>query len=126
MEASSLGKMANDFIDAMACGCHVTPTRHIVLRSSTPLSRSHREIATGAFDAKHRLRGVTVKLAMQPLNEVDGCGLRQVAFNRPAINFCLHANVSGSRSEDSGVLRPCRIHRRGHARCRADGYRGLQ
>jgi hypothetical protein len=74
----------------------VTPYRHIVLRSGTPLSRSHREIATGAFDAKHRVRGVTVKLPMQPLNEVDGCGLRQVAFNRPAINFCLHADVSGS------------------------------
>ena len=74
----------------------MTPDRYIVLRSSTPRSRSHREIATGACDAKHSVRGITVKLPMQPLNEVDGRRLGQVAFSRHAINFCLHADVSGS------------------------------
>lgn len=93
VESVTLREVTHEVVDARA-GRRLMPANgDVMFRSRPPFTWRHRELATNARDPKHRRRGVSIELSVEPLNELLGCGFRKRPGGRHSIDFRLNAHV---------------------------------
>ena len=124
VEAVALCEISHEIRNTVARRRLVPTDRHVVLGARAPPSGLHPEFVAAGANAEHLFRRIAIKFAMQPANEVDGCGFGQAIQRIHVVDFGLDADVRGglglqvapprildeiSRQRPLDILRSCDV-----------------